>query len=95
MIPFRPVRAIAAGLALFFGTVAWAGGTEEEVDLDALEAADPKAAPKPMVVTRVPEHDYDRKMLVFPAPSGPMSPNSSPRFTAKDTSLTAVIVPLA
>ena len=66
VIPFRPVRAIAAGMALFFGTVAWAGGTEEEVDLDALEAADPKAAPKPMVVTRVPEHDYDRKMLVFP-----------------------------
>ncbi len=65
VIPFRPVRACAAGLALFLGTVAWAGGKEEEVDLDALEASDPKPAVT-RAPTRVPEHEYDRKMLVFP-----------------------------
>jgi hypothetical protein len=43
---------------------------EEEVDLDALEAQEKKeagSAPKPAAMTRVPEHDYDRRMLALPA----------------------------
>lgn len=49
---------------------AWGGPPkeEEEVDLDALvaEEATPAAAAK-VTPTRVPEHDYDRRLLAFPA----------------------------
>lgn len=34
-----------------------------------------------------------RKNVVFPAPSGPMSPKSSPASTRSDTSLSAALVP--
>ena len=70
VIPFRPVRAIAAGLALFIGAAVWAaepGAKEEEVDLDALEGSEPKpVVVKSVVPMRVPEHEYDRKLIVFP-----------------------------
>ena len=43
------------------------GKSEEEVDLDALVAEEtPKAGTKAVVPTRVPEHEYDRRLLVFP-----------------------------
>lgn len=64
------MRAIAVGFALFLGAAVWAaepGGKEEEVDLDALEGSDPKPmVVKPVVPMRVPEHEYDRKLIVFP-----------------------------
>src|SRR5262245_45707292 len=34
-----------------------------------------------------------RSSVVFPAPSGPMSPNNSPRLTSNDTSSTAAVSP--
>jgi hypothetical protein len=40
------------------------GAQEEEVDLDALD--EPGARPPTKTVTRVPEHDYDRRLAVFP-----------------------------
>jgi len=48
---------------------AWAGDTkEEEVDLDALEAAEgPRPAAATAAAVVVPEHDYDRRLLAFPA----------------------------
>lgn len=39
---------------------------EEVVDLDALDADEKFVAPRAAVATRVPEHDYDRRMLVLP-----------------------------
>lgn len=39
---------------------------EEVVDLDALDAAD-KVVSRPATATRVPEHEYDLRLLALPA----------------------------
>lgn len=54
---------------------AWADGPpapvvqEEAVDLDALDAEEKATSPasRPALATRVPEHDYDRRLLALPA----------------------------
>src|SRR5215471_4718537 len=52
-----------------------------------------------MPSTRIPPASAGRRpqmsriVVVFPAPSGPMRPNISPRWTESDTPLTAVIAP--
>lgn len=56
-------RAVLLGVALSTAAApSWAG--EEEIDLDALD--EPGEAPPKQMVTRVPEHDYDRRLIVFP-----------------------------
>lgn len=57
-------------LVVLTSLCAWGGEppkAEEEVDLDALvaEEAAPTAAAK-VTPTRVPEHDFDRRLLAFP-----------------------------
>lgn len=60
-----PVRGLVLALALAVSGVGFAAeGTEEAVDLDALD--EPGDPPPKKTVTRVPEHDYDRRLLVFP-----------------------------
>lgn len=59
------MRALLLALALSTSGAAWAAeGSEEAVDLDALD--EPGDPPPKQTVTRVPEHDYDRRLLVFP-----------------------------
>jgi hypothetical protein len=40
---------------------------EEVVDLDALDAEEKSAGPKAAVAARVPEHEYDKRLLALPA----------------------------
>lgn len=59
------MRGVLLALALAGSGVGLAAeGTEEAVDLDALD--EPGDPPPKKTVTRVPEHDYDRRLLVFP-----------------------------
>lgn len=58
------------GAALVLSAAVWAEGPkkdEEEVDLDALVAEEKPATTAPAIAQRVPEHDYDRRLLAFPA----------------------------
>ena len=64
----RALWASAALVALLGGTAVQAGpAEEEEVDLDALTQEDgAPAAGAAAATTRVPEHEYDRRLLAFP-----------------------------
>lgn len=57
------------GAALWLAAPAWADAPkeEEEVDLEALVAEEKPAKSAPAVAQRVPEHEYDRRLLAFPA----------------------------
>lgn len=56
------------GLLLTGSAAAQAPKGEEELDLDALVAEEEKTAPASATkATRVPEHEYDRRLLAFPA----------------------------
>lgn len=64
---FAPIfRALLLGWLL--AAPSWAGpekaGQEEEIDLDALD--EPGSTPATKTITRVPEHDYDRRLAVLP-----------------------------
>jgi hypothetical protein len=62
------VRALAVVLALLAAAAVAQAPKEEELDLDAL-VAEEKTSPAASAnkATRVPEHDYDRRLLAFPA----------------------------
>ena len=63
------LRALIVVLALVAaGALAQAPKEEEELDLDAL-VAEEKTSPTAAAnkATRVPEHEYDRRLLAFPA----------------------------
>lgn len=65
------MRALTLILWTLTAGVAWSQpappSREEEVDLDALEAEEKFAAPRPAAATRVPEHEYDLRLLALPA----------------------------
>jgi hypothetical protein len=63
------VLARTALLVVLTSLCAWGdepGKSEEEVDLDALVAEEAPKAAVAVAPTRVPEHDYDRRLLAFP-----------------------------